>query len=178
MYLSTSRVTSGGSFPGHDWGYVSEPGELGQSISLPRARFIGGCSSTNGCFALRGARADYDAWALLGNAGWSFDDALPFFRRLETDADFPADELNSIQLAFMAAAESAGLAYVDDHNRPRRPWARADAATCVRLTDGEILAADRVVLAAGTYASPAILLRPGGATRLASTSRTSAPRMT
>jgi choline dehydrogenase len=107
---------------------------LGQSISLPRARFIGGCPSTNGCFALRGARADYDAWALLGNAGWSFDDALPFFRRLETDADFsdewhgsegpipirrhPADELNSIQLAFMAAAESAGLAYVDDHNRP------------------------------------------------------------
>jgi len=47
----------------HDWGYVAEPDALGRSISLPRARIIGGCSSTNGCFALRGAPADYDGWA-------------------------------------------------------------------------------------------------------------------
>jgi choline dehydrogenase-like flavoprotein len=30
---------------------------------------------------------DYDAWADLGNPGWSFADVLPFFRQLETDTD-------------------------------------------------------------------------------------------
>ena len=36
-----------------------------------------------------------------------------------------------------------------------------DRATGVRLVDGEVLAADQVVLAAGAYASPAVLLRSG-----------------
>ena len=40
---------------GHDWGYVAEPDASGRSIPLPRARFMGGCSSTNACVALRGA---------------------------------------------------------------------------------------------------------------------------
>lgn len=72
----------------HDWGYQTEPDPLGQRRALPRARLIGGCSATNGCFALRGAPADYDGWAQLGNPGWSFAEVLPFFCRLEADADF------------------------------------------------------------------------------------------
>lgn len=119
---------------GHDWGYVSEADDLGRSQPLPRARVIGGCSATNGCFALRGAPADYDGWAALGNAGWSFDEVLPFFQRLETDADFddkwhgrdgpipirrcPPDELNPAHRAFVEAAVETGYPYVADHNRP------------------------------------------------------------
>jgi choline dehydrogenase-like flavoprotein len=38
---------------------------------------------------------------------------------------------------------------------------RGGAATGVRLADGEVVAADRVVLTAGAYASPAILQRSG-----------------
>ena len=217
--LPADVVDSSEPTEGHDWGYVAEPDEFGRSISLPRARLIGGCSSTNGCFALRGAPADYDGWARLGNAGWGFDDVLPFFRRLETDADFmdkwhgingplpirrhPPTELNSVQLAFIDAAKSVGLPYVEDHNRPDalgvgptprnardgvrmstaltylatargrpnltirgesvvdRILLRDGRATGVRLTNGEVVAADRVVLAAGTYASPAILQRSG-----------------
>src|SRR5262249_25623945 len=41
----------------HDWGYVAEPDRLGRCIALPRAKLIGGCSATNGCFAVRGAPA-------------------------------------------------------------------------------------------------------------------------
>jgi choline dehydrogenase-like flavoprotein len=37
----------------HDWGFASEPDELGRSVPLPRGRLIGGCSATNACFALR-----------------------------------------------------------------------------------------------------------------------------
>jgi len=104
----------------HDWGYVAEPDRLGRRISLPRARLMGGCSSTNGCFAFRGAAAVYDGWAELGNPGWSFADVLPLFCRLEADADFgdtwhgtggptpirrdPPAELNAVQAAFIEAA--------------------------------------------------------------------------
>ena len=203
----------------HDWGYMAEPDGLGRRIALPRARLIGGCSSTNGCFALRGAPAVYDGWAQLGNPGWSFAEVLPFFRRLEADADFggewhgcdgpvpirrhPPAELNAAQAAFIDAARCYGLPYVADHNRPDalgvgptprnardgvrmstsltylaaargrpnltirgdavvdRVEVRGSVATGVRLIGGEVITADRVVLAAGAYASPAILQRSG-----------------
>lgn len=119
---------------GHDWGYEAEADLLGRRIPLPRARLIGGCSATNGCFALRGAPADYDRWRALGNSGWSFAEILPYFRRLESDLDFtdqwhgtdgpvpirrhPVDELNPIQRAFIDAAVEVGHSYVEDHNRP------------------------------------------------------------
>lgn len=38
----------------HDWEYVSEPGLLGRSLPLPRARVVGGCSAINETIALRG----------------------------------------------------------------------------------------------------------------------------
>ena len=132
--LPLDVVDASGPTVAHDWGYVAEPDRLGRCIALPRAKLIGGCSATNGCFALRGAPADYDGWAGMGNPGWSFGDVLPFFRRLEADADFgdqwhgtrgpvpvcrclPA-ELNPVQAAFIEAACAYGLAYVADHNRP------------------------------------------------------------
>jgi choline dehydrogenase len=31
----------------------------------------------------RGLNADFDAWAQAGNPGWSFDEVLPYFRKLE-----------------------------------------------------------------------------------------------
>ena len=72
----------------HDWGYSSEATASAGAIPLPRGKLIGGCSSTNGAFALRGAPADYDEWAALGNEGWSFADVLPTFCALEKDEDF------------------------------------------------------------------------------------------
>src|SRR5579862_1006592 len=72
---------------GHDWGYFADE-DLDRGIPVPRARIMGGCSSTNACFALRGAPQDYDGWAALGNPGWGFTDVLEDFRRLETDRDF------------------------------------------------------------------------------------------
>ena len=86
--LPADVVDASGPSLAHDWGYAAEPDRLGRCIALPRAKLIGGCSATNGCFALRGAPADYDGWAAMGNPGWSFGEVLPFFRRLEADADF------------------------------------------------------------------------------------------
>ena len=70
-----------------DWGYAAEPDARGVVEDLTRGRLLGGTSWMTR-FALRGAAADYDEWAALGNPGWGFEDVLPYFMRLEADADF------------------------------------------------------------------------------------------
>jgi choline dehydrogenase len=204
----------------HDWGYTSEPDEHSRSISLPRGKIVGGCSSVNATLAPRGFPSDYDEWATLGNPGWGFDQIMPFFCRAETDLDFgdapwhgssgpmpikryaPAAR-STLSDAFLASAESVGCARVDDHNRPGALGAgpapvnvrdsirmscalaylasararpnltvlpdalvdcvelREGVATGIRLADGRLIEAGTVVLSAGAYGSPAILLRSG-----------------
>lgn len=118
----------------HDWGYASESGSLGRTIPLPRAKLVGGCSATNAAIALRGAPSDYDEWAGLGNPGWSFAEVLPFFCRLESDADFDdrwhgrdgplpirrdaPETLLPEHRAFLQACAALGYAGVADHNAP------------------------------------------------------------
>ena len=53
-----------------------------------QARILGGGSSINGIGANRGAPSDYDEWRDLGLAGWSWQEVLPFFKKLERDLDF------------------------------------------------------------------------------------------
>ncbi len=53
-----------------------------------QARVLGGGSSINGQLANRGAPSDYDEWAARGAAGWSWNDVLPYFKKVERDLDF------------------------------------------------------------------------------------------
>jgi 5-(hydroxymethyl)furfural/furfural oxidase len=53
-----------------------------------QARVLGGGSSINGQLANRGAPTDYDEWEARGAEGWSWQDVLPFFRKVEHDLDF------------------------------------------------------------------------------------------
>jgi choline dehydrogenase len=71
--------------PDTDWGYSTEPnpGLNGRSIPITQGKVLGGGSSTNGRIYLRGSRHDYDLWNALGNEGWSYDDVLPYFKKLE-----------------------------------------------------------------------------------------------
>ena len=68
-----------------DWRYVSEPEPslIGRSIYLPRGRSLGGSSSMNAMVYLRGHRGDFDGWAENGAPGWSYREALPYFKRSE-----------------------------------------------------------------------------------------------
>ncbi len=68
-----------------DWSYKAEPdpGLNGRSIDWPRGKTLGGSSSINGLLYIRGQRQDYDHWRQLGNAGWSYADVLPYFRKSE-----------------------------------------------------------------------------------------------
>lgn len=202
-----------------DWGYTTEPFAGGEVKPLRRGKLLGGTSWLTR-FAVRGSPADFDTWAALGNAGWSFEEVLPYFRKLEADADFGDQpwhgksgpipirryldlEQTDILGAAGRALEAAGFPFVEDHNRPgsvgagRMPMnstagARVTTADAylpldrtpsnltirpnaevaevvfegvrvmgVRLVDGTILRASCVVLSAGTYGSPPILMRSG-----------------
>jgi len=68
-----------------NWGYTTEPvaGLNGRSPFWPRGKTLGGSSAINGMVFTRGNRQDYDNWARAGNAGWSWNEVLPYFKVLE-----------------------------------------------------------------------------------------------
>ena len=70
-----------------DWGFEAEPGRTGSTTRLRRGRLLGGTSWLTR-FAVRGAAADFDAWAARGNPSWNQEDVLPAFLALETDGEF------------------------------------------------------------------------------------------
>ena len=83
--------------PKVNWLYTTEPEpELNnRRVIQPRGKVMGGSSSINGLLYIRGQHEDYDHWRQLGNAGWSFNDVLPYFRRAE-DQERGADELHGV----------------------------------------------------------------------------------
>ncbi|MGK5114606.1 GMC family oxidoreductase [Geodermatophilus sp. CPCC 205506] len=73
-----------------DWNYNSEPepGLYGRRVYLPRGKVLGGSSSLNAMFYMRGTHEDFDQWANdHGATGWSYEEVLPYFKRSETNAD-------------------------------------------------------------------------------------------
>jgi choline dehydrogenase len=68
------------------WGYVSEPEPHlnGRSLPIPRGRVLGGSSSINGMFFMRGHSGDFDGWRAAGCEGWGYADVLPYFKKLES----------------------------------------------------------------------------------------------
>jgi choline dehydrogenase len=118
--------------PKVNWLYSSEPEPdlNNRKIIQPRGKVLGGSSSINGLLYIRGQAEDFDHWRQLGNAGWSFEDVLPYFRRAE-DQERGADDLHGtggplavsnvsephpLCDAFIAASEQAGLPRNDDFN--------------------------------------------------------------
>jgi len=67
--------------PKTDWCYKTEadPGLNGRSIPWPRGKVLGGSSSINGLLYVRGQAEDFEGWRQMGNAGWGWDDVLPYF---------------------------------------------------------------------------------------------------
>jgi choline dehydrogenase len=76
-----------------NWCYTTEPqpGCHGRNVVAPRGRVLGGSSSINGLIYIRGQAQDFDHWRQLGNAGWSAEEVLPYFRKSE-DNERGADE--------------------------------------------------------------------------------------
>lgn len=120
--------------PAINWMFETEPetSSGNRRIKQPRGKVLGGSSAINAMLYVRGQAADYDGWAQRGNAGWSYQDVLPYFRRAE-NAEFAGDDdefharggpLNVANLRthyrtldlLMDAAESCGHPRNPDYN--------------------------------------------------------------
>jgi choline dehydrogenase len=117
--------------PRVNWMYETAPEtELnGRQIYQPRGKVLGGSSSINGLVYIRGQREDFDHWRQLGNAGWSADEVLPYFRRAEGNVRGADDQhggdgplsvsdphTHELTEAFIASAVHAGLPRTRDFN--------------------------------------------------------------
>lgn len=112
--------------------FDTEPGEGDgyRGISWPRGRVVGGSSSINGLLYIRGQHEDFDDWQSLGADGWSYEQVLPHFRRLERheggedryhgrDGDLSVSRLrndNPACRAWVEAAQQYGLPANPDFN--------------------------------------------------------------
>lgn len=185
-----------------------------------RARLLGGGSSVNATNFSRAFPSDFARWTARGLVGWSYEDVLPYYKKIETDNHgdpslhghsgpmrlrrHDYSEMTPALAAFIETAKALGFPELDDLNGPekfgvgRTPmnqenrvrlstaltyltdevWTRDNLtirgealvdtvrfeqlrATGVRLVGGEEIEADTVILAAGTFGSPAVLLRSG-----------------
>lgn len=106
-----------------DWNFSTDPQAHlnGRSLYWPRGKTLGGSSSINAMIYVRGARADYDAWRDMGNAGWGFDDVLPMFKAAEHTTGGPLHVeplrcVNPLTRAFLDACEAEGIAKNPDFN--------------------------------------------------------------
>jgi 5-(hydroxymethyl)furfural/furfural oxidase len=106
-----------------------------EPLPYSRGRGLGGSSIVNGLCAIRGVPDDFDRWVELGAEGWSWDEVLPAFMRLEDDHDFgdqpyhgaggpipvyrePAEGWGGVDDALRDAALDYGHPWHDDHNAP------------------------------------------------------------
>lgn len=129
-------------FSDSNWKYKTEPSDKfcmgldNQQCNWPRGKVIGGSSVLNYMIYTRGNRRDYDHWAALGNTGWSFEEVLPYFKKIE---NFTIDEYKNssyhndkgyldisyapyrskVANAIIEASQEAGFPYVD-YNGPKQ----------------------------------------------------------
>jgi choline dehydrogenase-like flavoprotein len=116
----------------NNWAFETVPqaGLNGRKGYQPRGKCLGGSSAINAMAYIRGNRKDYDAWAALGNTGWSYDEVLPYFKKSENNerihdefhgqggplnvSDLQTD--NPIHNTYLAAANEVGYPINHDFN--------------------------------------------------------------
>ena len=102
---------------------------------LWRGRAMGGSSTINGQIAIRAMPDDLDRWEAQGCTAWGWDAMLPYFRKLETDRNFPdapyhgssgpipvyrapIADWGNVDRALRDAALALGYGWCEDHNAP------------------------------------------------------------
>jgi choline dehydrogenase len=120
----------------YNWGYETDPDPnmKGRRLYWPRGKCLGGSSSINGLIYVRGQPEDYDAWRDAGNAGWGWNDVLPYFIRSEHNSRgaFPGHggdgpqwcsdigARHELMEAIIAGAQELGVPRTSDFNAGRQ----------------------------------------------------------
>ena len=116
----------------NNWQFSTVPqsGLNGRIGYQPRGKTLGGSTSINAMAYHRGHPADFDEWAALGNAGWGYQDVLPYFKRAEHNENFTGEfhgqggvlnvcnhrSPNLFAGTFVEAGLQAGFPRCDDQN--------------------------------------------------------------
>jgi choline dehydrogenase len=135
--------------PAANWLYSAEPeaNTNGRRVPVPRGKLLGGSSAINGMAFVRGQAQDFDAWAQMGNVGWSYADVLPFFKRLESYEGGGDDRYRGrdgpvrvtdpppatpLLRALIEAAAQVGIAHNPDYNGATQDGIVMSQATIAR----------------------------------------------
>ena len=119
--------------PVANWLYTAEPeaNTNGRRLPVPRGKMLGGSSAINGMAFVRGQAQDFDTWAQMGNRGWSYEDVLPLFKRMESYQGGGDDSLRGrdgplrvtnpeprdpLYVALIQAAGQVGIPHNPDYN--------------------------------------------------------------
>ena len=115
-----------------NWNYYTqaEPNLNNRRLFWPRGKVLGGSSSINAMCYCRGHQKDYDLWESQGNAGWSYNDVLPYFIKSENnhrirneyhgnDGPLQVSDLkyhNPLTETFLNACQQKGYNLTNDFN--------------------------------------------------------------
>ncbi len=119
-----------------NWAYMTEPqaGLNQRRLFWPRGKLLGGSSSINAMIYHRGQAEDYDHWEDLGNAGWRFEQVLPYFLKAQdqqrgasslhaTGGPLAVQDLrytNPLSKVFVQAGAQLGYPLNDDFNSEQK----------------------------------------------------------
>ncbi|GGH45777.1 GMC family oxidoreductase [Microbacterium album] len=116
-------------------GVTARRGEGHEVFGYRRGRGLGGSSTVNGLYAIRGVPDDFAHWEALGADGWGPEQMLESYIAIEDEHDFPEAPWHGaggpfpvyrepesgwggIDRALRDAALDAGYAWAPDHNDP------------------------------------------------------------
>ena len=165
----------------HDWNLTNRASPLSSKMEVPRGRVTGGTSAINGQVFLRPIPNDFERWVDIGNDDWSYEKALPYMIKIETDLDFggdfhgkdgailvhrhPLDSLTDDQLAFYQACSHLRFPENPDHNLPDAtrvgPYSLNNPGASGLAPPWGILGKNEIVLCAGAIESPHLLMISG-----------------
>lgn len=113
----------------YNWKFrtTPQPELASRQIYIPRGKVIGGSSSINSMIAIKGARADFEDWAIASSAAWGPDNVFRMLGEIENAVGLPPEHregrgLNGpiglsrrligheLSQAYIAACERAGIA--------------------------------------------------------------------
>lgn len=125
--IANSDIVGANANPEFEWGYKTQPSYVDHPIGALRGKVLGGSSAINGAVAIRARDTDFKRWSL---PGWSYEELLPSFKKLETrsggdpalhghEGPLPVHQLKRtdvtpMQQAFMDATLANGFKIVND----------------------------------------------------------------